>query len=64
MSTTTTNPGLIELQEAILRLQAGVRDSQESKVAIETLEREREELRRKIGTVDAAVELIRESRQP
>ncbi len=64
MSTDISTSALNELRETLTRLQAGVRDPQATQKAIERMDRMREELRMKIGTVDVAVELIRDARDP
>jgi hypothetical protein len=55
-------PTKSELEIAIERMRKGIRDPEAEKEALETLSRRREELRKRIGTVDVAVELIREFR--
>jgi hypothetical protein len=62
MSTATTTTAMNELQEVIDRIQSGVRDPQAARNSLTTLQSEREELRKTIGTVEAAVDLIREAR--
>jgi hypothetical protein len=61
MNTTKTTPQQ-ELQDAVERLVAGVRDPEAMRRASERMDRMREELRRKIGNVDVATELIRDAR--
>lgn len=51
-----------ELHETVRRIQAGIRDPEAAKEAIAILAKEREELRKRIGTVDLAVPLIRDAR--
>lgn len=51
-----------ELEEAVERLRTGARDPEAAKASLAILEREREELRKKIGTVEVAVDLIRDAR--
>lgn len=48
-----------ELQEVIERTTL---DRPAAKTSLAVLEREREELRKKIGTVDVAVDLVRDAR--
>lgn len=55
-------PGLSELGEAIARLMKRERDPAAGRKAREEMDRMREEIRRRIGTVDVAVELVREAR--
>jgi hypothetical protein len=62
MSIDTATIALNELHDVIARVQAGVRDPDAAKKALERMDRMREELRQKIGTVDMAVELIRDAR--
>lgn len=62
MSTVTTT-AMNELQEVIDRIQSGVRDPQAARNSLVTLQSEREELRKTIGTVEAAVDLIRDARE-
>jgi hypothetical protein len=62
MSTATTTTAMSELQKVIDRIQSGVRDPQAARSSLATLQSEREELRKKIGTVEAAVDLVREAR--
>lgn len=58
-------PSSIEnrLHETLRRLKAGERDPEEGKRALERLALGREEMRKRIGVVDIAVELVREARQ-
>ena len=51
-----------ELHEAIAQLSSGKRDPEAMRKAAERMDKMREELRQKIGTVDIAVELIRDAR--
>ena len=53
-----------DLQEAIDRLVTGRRDEEAIRKACERMDRMREELRGRIGTVDVAVDLIRDARNP
>lgn len=53
-----------EVDEAVQRLLKGVRDPDAARKACERMDREREELRKKIGTIDVAIELIRDARNP
>lgn len=62
MSTAEKLTAMNELQEVIDRMQGGVRDPQAARNSLTVLENERETLRKKIGTVSAAVDLIRETR--
>jgi hypothetical protein len=62
MSTDTPTTGKHELEEALERTAAGKRDPEKMRKALGELARSREETRKKIGTVDIAVELIRDAR--
>jgi hypothetical protein len=53
-----------ELRQAIERLIRGERDPEVMRRACERMDRMREELRARIGTVEMAVDLIREARDP
>jgi hypothetical protein len=53
---------LHELETALDRAAQGVRDPEEMGKALSEMNRMREELRLKIGTVDLAVDLIRDAR--
>ncbi len=62
--TTPTTDAKRELKEAIERLMKGIRDSEATRRACERMDRTREEIAKRIGTVDVAVELIRDARNP
>ncbi len=62
MSIDTLSTDLRELQEVCDQLSKGVRDPKAAKEAAERLDRGREELRKRIGVVDMAVDLIRDAR--
>lgn len=64
MSIDTTNHAASDLQKTLERVQADVRDPVAMRQACERMDREREELRKKIGIVNVAVELIRDARNP
>jgi len=51
-----------ELQEIVDRAAKGVRDPQDMRKAVDEMNQAREELRKKIGTVSVAVDLVREAR--
>ena len=53
-----------ELQDAIDRLIRGERDPEAMRKAYERMDQMREELRARIGTVEMAVDLIRDARDP
>jgi len=53
-----------ELEESLERAASGRRDPERMRTAVEALPRTREETRRRIGTVDVSVELIRDARNP
>jgi len=60
--TTTTADASKELEEAIDRLINGVRDPETMRKACEEMDLMREETRQRIGTVEVAVELVRDFR--
>jgi hypothetical protein len=64
MSIGTINPteAKRELDAAIERMMSGVRDDEAARKACERMDRMREELRERIGTVEVAVDLIRDAR--
>jgi hypothetical protein len=64
MSIATTAEGLKDLTEAVNVLTTGVRDPAVEKQACEDMDRMREETRKRVGTVEVAVDLIREARNP
>jgi hypothetical protein len=51
-----------ELQEAVRQLANGVRDPEIVRNACARMDRMREELRERIGTIEVAVDLIRDAR--
>jgi hypothetical protein len=53
-----------DLQESIRRLANGVRDPEIMRSACARMDRMREELRERIGTIEEAVELIRDASGP
>lgn len=55
-------PTMTELQDAADRAAQGSRDPADMRRALDEANRAREELRKTLGTVDLAVELIREAR--
>ncbi|MFN0056782.1 MAG: hypothetical protein ACKV0T_31950 [Planctomycetales bacterium] len=64
MSTATLFPAelMAKMQEAADNASKGVRDREVSRRACEEMDRMREELRQRIGTVNMAVDLIRDAR--
>jgi hypothetical protein len=68
MSTTRETPPAIppevmaELQEAADHAARGIRDPEKMRQAAERMDRMREEMRQRVGEVEWAVELIRETR--
>ena len=62
MSTGTLPAGNHELNEAITRRMKGVRDPEAARKACERMDRMREEIRRRVGTVEIAIDFIRELR--
>ena len=61
MSTTTETKD--ELEDAIATLMREDRDYEDMRRAGEELDRLREETRKRVGTLDVAVELIRDARK-
>jgi hypothetical protein len=60
---TVTPPEYVtELQEAVDRLVKGIRDPEAMRRACDRMDRMREEMRKRVGEVEVAVDLIRESR--
>lgn len=53
---------IAELQEAADRATKGVRDPEAMRRACEQMDRSREELRRRVGTLNIAVDLVRDAR--
>jgi hypothetical protein len=51
-----------ELEEAVARLVAGVHDTEAIRKACERMDAMREELRQRVGTIEVAVDLIRDAR--
>lgn len=66
MSTQTLIPSdvMSRMQEAASRAAKGIRSPAEMRLARQELNRLREELRGEIGTVEMAVDLIRDARNP
>ena len=64
MSTDTAITGKHDLEEALERIATGKRDPERIRRAVEELHRSRDETRRKVGIIEAAVELIRDARDP
>lgn len=62
MSTDTANEARHQLEEVIARLMRGERDPAEARRACERMDRQRERLQKRIGTVEVAVDLIRAGR--
>jgi hypothetical protein len=62
MSTETASSGMKDLTDAVKRMMNGVRDPALAKKAREDMDRTREEIRKRIGTVEVAVDLIRDAR--
>ena len=58
----TTSSALQELIDVVDALRHGVRDAAAIQIARQRLDCQREALREKIGTVEVAVELIRDAR--
>lgn len=55
-------PVTTELQEIADRAAKGVRDPQDMRKAVDEMNVTREELRKRIGNVNVAVDLVREAR--
>ncbi|HVX61232.1 MAG TPA: hypothetical protein VHC19_11535 [Pirellulales bacterium] len=51
-----------DLERTLAQAMTGARDPEEMRKARETMNRMREELRKRIGTVNIAVDLIRDAR--
>lgn len=64
MSIRSTTIEVRELNEAVARLLKCPRDPKEGHEAREELDRKRAEIRRRMGTVDADIELVRDARNP
>ncbi len=62
MSTEILPTGNRELNEANARRMKGVRDPEAARRACERMDRMREEIQKKVGTVEVAVKFIRELR--
>lgn len=62
MSTETLPTGKQELDAAMARLMKGIRDPEAGRKAREDMDRMREETRQRVGTVEVAVELVRNAR--
>lgn len=64
MSTETINSAELvqKLQERLEKVAKGIREPEEMRQSLENMNRMREELRQRIGTVDIAVDLIRDAR--
>ena len=62
MSTDILPTGNPELNEAIARRMKGVRDPEAARRACERMDRMREEIQKKVGTVEVAVKFVRELR--
>lgn len=62
MSTDTPTTGKYDLDEAIARLMTGKRDPEAGRKAREDMDKVGEETRKRIGTVEVAVDLIRDAR--
>lgn len=58
----TDTPTKHELEESLERAAGGKRDPEKMRKALDELSRSREDTRKKIGTVDISVELIRDAR--
>ena len=54
---------LSELAERLRKARQGVRDPEEMRKACDHMDQAREELRQRIGTVEVAVNLVREGRE-
>lgn len=62
MSTDTPTNNRHQLEDLIAKLMKGERDLEETRKACERMDRMREEIRKRVGTVDFAVGSIREHR--
>jgi hypothetical protein len=52
-----------QLHLTIMRLMQGIRDPEAARESRERMDREREELRQKFGTLDIVVDLVRDARE-
>ena len=59
---TVTTP-VTELQEAVERASQGIKDTSAMRLASESLDKAREATRQKVGTMEVAVDLVREARE-
>ncbi|HQU43538.1 MAG: hypothetical protein B7Z73_01845 [Planctomycetia bacterium 21-64-5] len=64
IDTPTKADATSELQQAIERMMAGVRDPEVGRQARDDMDRMREETQKRVGTVEVAVDLIRDARDP
>jgi hypothetical protein len=62
MSTDTPTTSKDELEELIAKLMKGEPDPEAAKKSRERLDRMRDETRKRVGTVEVAVEFVREHR--
>lgn len=62
MSTDIPTTGKHELEELISKLVRGERDPEAAKKSRERMDRMREETRKRVGTVEVAVDFVREHR--
>jgi len=62
IDTSITTEAMVELQLAADRAASGVRDPEAMKRAVERMDRNREALRKKVGVLNVAVDLIRSVR--
>ena len=62
IDTTPTDEAVHELEELIAKLMKGERDPEAAKASRERMDRMREETRKRVGTVEVAVDFIRDLR--
>lgn len=58
-----TTPVTTELQEAAERAAKGIRDAEIMRKACDGMDEIRDDVRRRLGVVDMAVDLVREARE-
>ena len=63
MQAVSTATLLRELSERLLKARQGIRDPEEMRRACAHMDQAREELQKRIGVVEAAVDLVREGRE-
>ncbi len=64
IDTAISAESMARMQEAADNAAKGIRDPEAMRKACEEMDQMREELRRRIGTVDVAVDFVRDARNP